>query len=63
MSDAWERLQNSWYDAVKTGAVSAVEIEAYERADSAEEFEEIVDDLEDEFARGEYEDRECRRLE
>ena len=43
---SWKQLQNeSQYHLRTTGAVSGIELEAFERADSREEFEELVAEL------------------
>jgi hypothetical protein len=45
MSD-WERLKNeSQYHLQTTGAVSGIELEAFDSADSREEFEELVAEM------------------
>jgi hypothetical protein len=43
---SWEQLQNeSRYHLLTTGVVSGIELEAFERAGSQEEFEELVAEL------------------
>lgn len=58
MSDSWERLKNeSRYHLVTTGAVSGIELEAFDRADSREEFEDLVAELRDSQAEQETSER------
>lgn len=61
MTSKWERLQNgSRYDLVRTGVVTQEELKIYRDCDSKEEFEERVEQLNEDLARAEYEDRRRR---
>lgn len=60
--NSWERLENgSRYDAVKTGAVTSIELKAFREADGRDEFEELVKERRAVSDQAEYKERHRRQ--